>query len=59
MAANRQEFPSTNRTEDLDWIQEKLVSISRNLLERPHLRRGPFVITDNDLQDKVESLVRR
>ena len=50
MPSGRQANQTRTLAKDVDWLEEKLLVVSRNLLQRPTSRRGPFVISDRELE---------
>jgi len=49
MARRGTAIPLSHRQAQSKWLDEQLIIISRNLLERPLDCRGPFVIHDREL----------
>jgi hypothetical protein len=57
MARREPAIPLPHDSDQATWIDEALEAICRSLLERPLDCRGPFVISNRELQspDKVRS----
>jgi hypothetical protein len=41
-----------NKQQSGDWLDEQTVIAAQNLLKRPLERRGPYVLSDEDLNQK-------
>jgi hypothetical protein len=48
-----------NHIQQGDWVAEQIQIICQNLLSRPNLRRGPFVIEDSELRAKIGAIPRK
>jgi hypothetical protein len=50
MARRETAIPSLNCSDQSSWLDEQLMLVCRNLLQRPSDCRGPFVIPDRELR---------
>jgi hypothetical protein len=50
MPLHNRSIPPSGDDDLADMLDQRLVLICRNLLERPSDRRGPFDISDNELR---------
>jgi len=55
MPLHDRSIPLSSEDDQSDLLDQKLVLICKNLLERPSGRRGPFYISDSELRSRTQT----